>query len=76
MVRSVLLAAGIFACVLGVEMLLVDSAVVVPMDGSGPAKTMTAPEWAPWTLLSLGAVTVLHLGNLHFRGSSGSVGHH
>lgn len=76
MMKSVLLAGGIFACVLGVEMLVVDSAVVIPMDGNGPAKTMTAPDWAPWTLLSVGAVTILHFGNLHFRSSSGAVGHH
>jgi len=69
MTKSVLLAAGIFACVLGVEMLLVDSAVVVPIDGSGPARTMTAPDWAPWTLLSIGAATILHFGNLHLKPS-------
>jgi hypothetical protein len=25
---------------------------------------VTAPDWAPWTLISLGAVTILHFGNL------------
>ena len=80
MTKSVLLAAGIFACVLGVEMLLVDSAVVVPIDGSGPARTMTAPDWAPWTLLSIGAATILHFGNPHLKPSAppigrGTVGH-
>ena len=74
MTKSVLLAAGIFACVLGVEMLLVDSAVVVPIDGSGPARTMTAPDWAPWTLLSIGAGTILHFGNLSLRPSAGPIG--
>ena len=74
MTKSVLLAAGIFACVLGVEMLLVDSAVVVPIDGSGPARTMTAPDWAPWTLLSIGAGTILHFGNLQLKPSAGPVG--
>ena len=66
--------AGIFACVLGVEMLLVDSAVVVPIDGSGPARTMTAPDWAPWTLLSIGAATILHFGNLHLKPSAAPIG--
>ena len=67
MTKSVLLAAGIFACVLGVEMLLVDSAVVVPIDGSGPARTMTAPDWAPWTLISAGAVTILNFCTLPIK---------
>ena len=68
MVKSVCLAAGIFACVLGVEMLLVDSAVVTPSDGGGSPRTVTAPDWAPWTLLSVGAVTILHFCNLQARG--------
>jgi hypothetical protein len=58
--KSFFLAAGIFACLLGAEMLLIDSAVVRPLDGSGGPQTFTAPEWAPWTLLSVGAVTILH----------------
>ena len=33
--KSVFLAAGIFACVAGAELLLIDSAVVLPMDGRG-----------------------------------------
>jgi hypothetical protein len=45
-------------------MLLIDSAVVRPLDGSGGPQTFTAPEWAPWTLLSVGAVTILHFCKL------------
>ncbi|MGI9176529.1 MAG: hypothetical protein ACR2IT_01575 [Pirellulales bacterium] len=75
MMKSAVLAAGIFSCVLGFEMLLVDSAVVVPIDGSGPAKTLTAPDWAPWTLLSIGAATILHFGNLHIRSAGEHRGH-
>jgi hypothetical protein len=71
--KSVFLAAGIFACVLGVEMLIVDSAVVSSIDGTAPAHTVTAPDWAPWTLISLGAVTILHFANLQAR-SSAAVG--
>lgn len=74
MTKSVLLAAGIFACVVGVEMLLIDSAVVVPIDGSGPARTFTAPDWAPWTLLSVGAATILNFGNLALRPAAGPMG--
>jgi hypothetical protein len=48
--------------------------VVVPIDGSGPARTMTAPDWAPWTLLSIGAATILHFGNLHLKPSAAPIG--
>jgi hypothetical protein len=41
-------------------MLLVDSAVILPLNGQGGPRVVTAPDWAPWTLLSLGAVTVMH----------------
>lgn len=74
MMKSVLLAAGIFACVVGVEMLLIDSAVVVPIDGSGPPRTVAAPDWAPWTLLSAGAATILNFGTLALRPPAGPVG--
>lgn len=60
MTKSFLLAVGIFACILGVEMLVVDSAVLVPLDGAGGQRTFQAPDWAPWTLLSVGAATILH----------------
>lgn len=62
--KSFMLAAGIFACILGVEMLVVDSATITPLDGSPQPRTVTAPDWAPWTLISLGAVTILQFGNL------------
>ena len=59
--KSVFLASGIFATLVGVEMLLIDSAVILPIDGHGTPRQFTAPDWAPWTLLSAGAVTILHL---------------
>ena len=62
--KSFCLAAGIFACVVGIEMLLIDSAVILPIDGQGMPRTFVAPDWAPWTLLSVGAVTVLHYVSL------------
>jgi len=62
--KSFFLAAGIFACVVGLELLLVDSAVVLPMDGRGGPRNFTAPDWAPWGLISLGAVTVLNFCTL------------
>lgn len=59
--KSVFLAIGLFACIVGAELLLIDSAAVRPLDGAGPPRTLTAPDWAPWALLSAGAVTILHL---------------
>jgi hypothetical protein len=70
--KSFLLAAGIFACVLGLEMLLIDSAVVVPLGG-GVGSTFRAPDWLPWTLLSVGAATILHF--CHLPGP-GQAAHH
>ena len=62
--KSVFLATGIFACIAGVELLLIDSAVVLPVDGRGDPSVFTAPDWAPWSLISAGAVTILHFANL------------
>jgi hypothetical protein len=68
--KSVCLASGIFACLLGVEMLLVDSAVILPIHGGGGPQTFSAPDWAPWTLLSAGAVTIMHFVTLPVRAGS------
>lgn len=60
--KSFLLASGIFACVLGLEMLLIDSAVIASMNGQ--EAVFRAPDWMPWTLLSVGAATILHFCHL------------
>jgi hypothetical protein len=60
MMKSLSMATGLFSCLVGLEMLLVDSAVILPLNGQGGPRVVTAPDWAPWTLLSLGAVTVMH----------------
>ena len=68
--KSVALAAGLFSCLVGVELLLIDSAVILPVQGTGGPRTFTAPDWAPWTLLSVGAVTVMHFITLPGRGAA------
>jgi hypothetical protein len=73
--KSVFLACGIFACILGVELLVIDSAVLVPLSGRGEASTFRAPDWAPWTLLSVGAATILHFCQLPRFGSSAHRSH-
>jgi hypothetical protein len=65
----VCLAAGIFACVIGLELLVIDSAVVLPIDGRGSPQVVMAPDWAPWSLISAGAVTLLNFGTLPTRAS-------
>jgi hypothetical protein len=70
MMRSFFLAIGLSAFVLGLECLVIDKAVLVPQGGSAassavqevaPAvREITPPEWAPWSLLSGGAVVMLY----------------
>ena len=61
--KSIFLAIGIFATLLGIELLFIDSAIVVPLAG-GMGRSVTAPEWAPWLLISSGAITILNLCTL------------
>lgn len=72
--KSVFLATGIFACIAGVELLLIDSAVVLPVDGRGDPSVFTAPDWAPWSLISAGAVTILHFCALPAAGGKAPAG--
>lgn len=43
---------------------MIDSATILPLDGRGGPSVFTAPDWAPWTLISAGAVTILHFATL------------
>jgi len=38
--------------------------VVLPLDGQGGPRVVVAPDWAPWTLISAGAITLLNFGSL------------
>ncbi len=66
--RSFFLAIGIFLCILGVECLAIEKAVLhsaaeqpAGFGVSRPApREITPPEWAPWTLMSAGAVVLLY----------------
>ena len=75
MLRAFFCAIGISLLILGGECFVVDKAVLaVPQSKTGSAphfamqqqqvpvaggKELTPPEWAPWTLISVGAVLVL-----------------
>lgn len=71
--RSLFLAAGIVLCIMGAECLVLEKAVLAKDKSAapetlsmfGPAPTSSAteirpPDWAPWSLLSSGAVVILY----------------
>jgi hypothetical protein len=70
MLRAFFLAIGIYSFVLGLECLVLEKAVLQPKSDapSGPlAQQVSTPyreivpaEWAPWSLLSGGAVVMLY----------------
>ncbi|MEN0109784.1 MAG: hypothetical protein AAF805_03585 [Planctomycetota bacterium] len=62
--RSFFLAVGAYCCLLGLQSLAIERAVLKPQVRGGqviaPAREVAPPEWAPWSLLSGGAVVVLY----------------
>jgi hypothetical protein len=77
--RSLFLAIGITACILGSECLVVEKAVLAakqdPLldesqngfampfltgDYQPPQREFTPPDWAPWSLISIGAITMIY----------------
>lgn len=66
MIRAFFLAVGIYAFILGLECLVIDKAVLKANPDSAaqqlamPYREITPAEWAPWSLLSGGAVVMLY----------------
>ncbi len=67
--RALFLALGVYCCLLGAECLVIDKAVLNSARGGGlmgaltpsAAKRELVPsDWAPWSLLSAGVVTILY----------------
>ena len=68
--RAFFLSLGIYSLLLGLECLVIDKAVVAAtseptaagmIQRATPAyREIQPPEWAPWSLLSGGAVTILY----------------
>jgi hypothetical protein len=60
--RSFFLAIGAYCCLLGVEALAVEKAVLkrTPTAGYMTSREVVPPDWAPWSLLGTGAVVVLY----------------
>lgn len=67
--RALFIAVGFFCCVLGVECLVIEKAVLYDRDGGeitygqpqlAQHREVIPPDWAPWSLMSAGAVTMLY----------------
>ncbi len=63
--RALFLALGISSCIIGLESLAIDKAVLKPqpaeVEGAPPVqREITPPDWAPWSLMSGGVVVVLY----------------
>lgn len=81
--RAFFLAMGIATCVLGAECLVVDRFVLaseqsgananafapLQLNAAPPATEMIPPEWAPWSLMSTGAVVILYALTINRGGS-------
>jgi len=66
MLRAFFLAVGVFCVSLGLECLVIEKAVLFPKrdtigaDLTTMGREIAPAEWAPWTLLSCGAVVMLY----------------
>jgi hypothetical protein len=65
MVRAFFLAVGLYAFILGLECLVIDKAVLHANSDAvtgeiASFREITPTEWAPWSLLSAGAVVMLY----------------
>jgi hypothetical protein len=63
--RSFFLAVGIASCLTGGEALILDKAVLASgtsaeLGQPAGSRDIRPPEWAPWSLLSGGAVVILY----------------
>ncbi|MEX0937446.1 MAG: hypothetical protein WDZ59_06265 [Pirellulales bacterium] len=70
--RALFLAVGITCCLLGVEAMAIDKAVLKMESGSqsnpfaiaeaavSGSREIVPPKWAPWSLISAGAVVILY----------------
>jgi hypothetical protein len=56
------LALGAYCCLLGLECMAVDSAVLKPeiVKDTSIRREIIPPEWAPWSLVAGGAVVALY----------------
>ena len=62
--RSLFLALGAYTCLLGVEALAIEKAVLKQPENGQPRKfiknDIVPPDWAPWSLMASGAVVTIY----------------
>ncbi len=68
--RAFFWAVGLFTLLLGAQCLMIDKALLRKRVADKPSlpwakakmrpKEFVPPDWAPWSLLSLGAITILY----------------
>lgn len=62
--RSFFLAVGVYTCLLGLEALAINKAVLKPHVRAGqvvrPARDLVPAEWTPWSCLAGGTIVVLY----------------
>jgi hypothetical protein len=62
--KTVFLAIGLYVCLLGLECMALDKVVLVSRSELSTRRDrpreISPAEWAPWSLLSVGAVTMLY----------------
>lgn len=81
--RALFLALGIYACIFGAECLVVESFVMAGESATAPpgqtslfqnstpmaaSRDWKPAEWAPWSLLSTGAIVILYSVTLNRGG--------
>jgi hypothetical protein len=71
--RSFFLALGAYCCLLGVEALALERAVlkVDAMNAQSTWREIVPPDWAPWSLMGAGAVVMLYSFTIPQRVSGG-----
>jgi hypothetical protein len=80
--RAFFLAVGIYVFLLGVECFGVQKFVlksreevkqltIFGVENTGPNRVLTPPDWAPWSLMSTGAVVCLYCYSLPRMASAG-----
>lgn len=70
--KTVFLAIGLYLCLLGLECMALDKVVLVTrgeaLSRRERPREIAPAEWAPWSLLSVGAVTMLYSFTIPNRG--------
>jgi hypothetical protein len=72
--RSFFLAIGVYVCLLGVEALAVERAVLKPELSSSKMvgqSEIVPPDWAPWSLLAAGAIVSIYSFTIPMRVNKG-----